>query len=68
MGDARDANLIPGSARYPGEGNGTHCNILAWAIPWAEETIWLQSIGLQESDTTEHMHVHTHTHTLEDRE
>ena len=49
----------------------THSIILAWAIPWAEETSWLQSIGLQELDTTEHIHVHTHTHThartLEDR-
>ena len=28
-------------------------NILAWRIPWTEEPGGLQSMGLQESDTTE---------------
>ena len=31
----------------------THSSILAWRIPWAEEPGGLQSVGLQESDTTE---------------
>ena len=31
----------------------THSSILAWSIPWAEEPGGLQSVGLQESDTTE---------------
>ena len=31
----------------------THCNILAWEIPWTEEPGRLQSMGLQEWDTTE---------------
>ena len=30
----------------------THCNILAWEIPWTEEPDWLQSMGLKESETT----------------
>ena len=30
----------------------THSSILAWKIPWTEESGGLQSIGLQESDTT----------------
>ena len=30
----------------------THSNILAWEIPWTEESGRLQSMGLQESDTT----------------
>ena len=30
----------------------THSSILAWRIPWTEEPGGLQSIGLQESDTT----------------
>ena len=30
---AGDMSLIPGSRRFPGEGNG----ILAWEIPWTEE-------------------------------
>ena len=25
----------------------THSSILAWRIPWTEESDWLQSIGLQ---------------------
>ena len=31
----------------------THCRILAWEIPWAEEPGGLQSKGSQESDTAE---------------
>ena len=30
----------------------THSSILAWEIPWTEKPGWLQSMGLQESDTT----------------
>ena len=30
----------------------THSSILAWEIPWTEEPGGLQSMGLQESDTT----------------
>ena len=29
------------------EGKATHCRILAWRIPWTEETGGLQSIGSQ---------------------
>ena len=30
----------------------THSSILAWEIPWTEETGGLQSMGSQELDTT----------------
>ena len=30
----------------------THSNILAWEIPWTEKPDKLESMGLQESDTT----------------
>ena len=33
----------------------THSGILAWRIPWTEEPGGLQSIGSQESDTTEQL-------------
>ena len=33
----------------------THFSILAWKIPCTEEPGRLQSMGLQESDTTEHV-------------
>ena len=29
------------------KGKATHCNSLAWRIPWAEEPDGLQSLGLQ---------------------
>ena len=35
------------------EGMHTHSSILAWRIPWTEAPGGLQSVGLQESDTTE---------------
>ena len=43
----------------------THSSILAWGIPWREEPGGLQSMRLQESDTTERLNdnIHTHTHT-----
>ena len=34
----------------------THSSILAWRIPWMEEPGRLESMGLQESDTTEQFH------------
>ena len=33
--------------RFPGEGNGNPLSILAWRIPWTEETGRLQSMGSQ---------------------
>ena len=30
----------------------TYSSVLAWKIPWTEESSGLQSMGLQESDTT----------------
>ena len=34
----------------------THLSILAWGIPWTEESGRLQSMGRKESDMTEHIH------------
>ena len=55
--NVRDPGLIPKSGRSPGEGNGNHSSILAWRIPWTEETGGLQSMGSQtvELDTTEQL-------------
>ena len=47
---AGDLGLIPGLGRSPGEGKNT--GILAWRIPWTEESGRLQSMGSQELDTT----------------
>ena len=38
----------------------THSSILAWRIRWTEEPGGLQSMGPQESDTTEHLQAHKH--------
>ena len=36
----------------------THSSTLAWKIPWTEEPGGLQSMGSQESDTTEQLNQH----------
>ena len=61
-------NIIPGSGRAFGEGNGiplhsclelaAHPSILGWEIPWTEESGVLQSVGLQR---VVHDWVRTHT-------
>ena len=33
----------------------THSSMLAWRIPWTEEAGGLQSMGSQQSDTTERL-------------
>ena len=55
--DARDAGSIPAFRRSPPleKKMATHFSILAWKIPCTEEPGRLQSMGLQESDTTEHV-------------
>ena len=53
--NAGDPGSIPGLGRCPGEGNGNPSGILAWRIPWTEEPGGLQSMGLQESDTTQQL-------------
>ena len=46
---ARDAGSSPGSGRSLEKEVATHSSILAWEIPWTEESGRLQSMGLQES-------------------
>ena len=53
--NAGDLGSIPGLGRSPGEGNGYHSSTVAWRIPWTEEPGRLQSMGLQESDTTQQL-------------
>ena len=33
-----DPGSIPGLGKFPGEGNGYPSSILAWRIPWTEDT------------------------------
>ena len=43
--NAENKDSIPGSGRSPEKGKITHSIILAWEIPWTEETGRLQSMG-----------------------
>ena len=45
--NAGDAGSIPGSERSPGRGHAAHSSILAWRIPWTEESAGLLSMGSQ---------------------
>ena len=47
MQDIRDVGSIPGSEDPLEEGMATHSSILAWEIPWTEESGGLQSVGSQ---------------------
>ena len=38
-------SLIPGSRKSLEEGIATHSSILAWRIPWTQESGGLQSMG-----------------------
>ena len=46
------------------EGMATHSSILAWRIPWMEESDGLQSRGCRELDTTEAPEYHRASGTL----
>ena len=39
--DAEDAGLMPGSGRFPGEGNGNPLQYFCLEIPWMEESVRL---------------------------
>ena len=43
--NAGDLDWIPGSERSPQEGMAALSSILAWRIPWTEESGGLQSMG-----------------------
>ena len=54
-GDARHMGSIPGSGGFPGEEMAPHSSILAWEIPWTEESGGLHTVhGAAEADSTEH--------------
>ena len=47
--NAGDAGSIPGSGRFPGEGNDNPLQYSYLEIPWTEKPGKLQSMGLQKS-------------------
>ena len=50
--NASDVGLIPGPGRSPGEGNGYPLQYSCLEILWTEEPGELQSMGMQQLDTT----------------
>ena len=50
-----DLGFITGLGRSPDEGMAAHNIILVWRSPWTEEPGELQSVGSQESDTSERL-------------
>ena len=44
LASAGAASLIQGLGRPPGEGDVAHSSILAWKIPWTEESGELQAV------------------------
>ena len=66
----REMGLIPGSGRFPGEGNGNPLQYSCLGNPMDGEEWWATVHGSQRIGhnlTTEHLHthsyVHAHTHT-----
>ena len=53
-GVAGDSGSILGQEDALQEGMATHSCILVWRLPWTEESGG-QSMGLQESDATQHV-------------
>ena len=47
--NTEDIGLILGSGRSPEKEMATHASILAWKIPWTEESDKLQFMGSQKS-------------------
>jgi len=39
------------------DGTATHSSILAWRIPWTEETSGIQRMGRKELDKTRQAHI-----------
>ena len=62
-----DMGLILGLGRFPGEGNVSPLNILAWEIPWTKESGMLHGghkrVGHTLVTKQQYIHTHTHTHT-----
>ena len=55
-GDIKDVGSVPGSGSSTEKEMAIHCSILAWRIPWTEDSDGLQSWGRKELDTNEHTH------------
>ena len=57
-----DVDLIPGSGRSPGEGNGNPFQYSCLGNPMDRGVWWATVHGVTESDTTEQLSTHRHTY------
>ena len=55
-----DMGSIPGSGRFPGEGNDNPLQHSCWQIPRTEEPGGLQSMGCKQLDMTEQLSIAWH--------
>ena len=75
-GGTRDVGSIPGSGRFPGEGNGNQVQYsclensldrryLMGYSPWGMKQSYMTEIlgACTHTHTHTHTHIHTHTHT-----
>ena len=65
-GDTREAGVIPGSEKFPGEGNGNPLQYSYLGNSMEKGSWWAAVHGAAESGTTEQLSAsitHTHTHT-----
>ena len=63
-GGTRDAGLIPGLGRSPGEGNGSPLQYSCLENSMAREAWQGIAQGVMKSQTWLRVHAHTHTHTI----
>ena len=61
--DARDIDLIPGSGRSPGEGNGNPLHYSCLESSMDRRAWWAKIHGVAKSRTQLSMYTHTHSHT-----
>ena len=60
--NAGDPGYVPRLGRSLEKGTATHSSILAWRIPWTEETGRLRSMGLQSQTQLSDFHFHSVGH------
>ena len=62
--NAGDVGLVPGSGRFPEEGNGYSLQYSCLGNPMERGAWWATIHGVMKSWTQLSMHTHTHTHTI----
>ena len=64
LANAGDSVSVPGSRRFPGEGNGNSLQYFSLENPMDRGAWWATVHGIAKSRTQLYTHTHTHTHLL----